>query len=110
MKTVTPTLLKILTLLGLFSIVIPISIIGLWMHSCNLGADQADRVSIFNSYFPDFLHGTYSTTLLSIVFCVIAIILSIICLKTSKRLWKIINIVVIVISGLLLFLNMFSLM
>ena len=110
MKTLTPRLLKILTFIGLFCIVIPISILGLWIHAFNSGDNQADRVSIFNAYFPEFMHGRYSTTLLSIAFCISAVILSIICLKSSKKLWKIINIAILVISSLLLLLNLFSMM
>jgi len=96
--------------MGLFCLVIPFSIVGIWVHAFNLGDNQAERVSIFNNYFPDFLHGIYSTTLLSLAFCVIAIILSIICLKVSGKLWKILNIAILVISISLFLLNLISMM
>jgi hypothetical protein len=110
MKPLTPKLLKILTFMGLFCLVIPFSIVGIWVHAFNLGDNQAERISIFNTYFPDFLHGIYSTTLVSIVFCVAAIILSIICLKVSGKLWKILNIAILVISISLFLLNLISMM
>jgi hypothetical protein len=96
--------------MGLFCLFIPFSIIGLWMRAFNLGDNQADRVSIFNNFFPDFLRGKYSTTLLSIAFCIAAIFLSIICLKLSEKLWKFLNIAVLVISISLFLLNLFSMM
>ena len=110
MKPLTPKLLKILTFIGLICLSIPLSIIGLWVHAFNLGDNQINRVEIFNTYFPDFLHGIYSTTLLSIAFCIVAIVLSSICLRLSEKLWKILNIVILVISISLLLLNLFSMM
>ena len=110
MKPMIPKLSKILTFIGLFCLLIPFSIVGLWVHAFNLGDNQTDRVNTFNTYFPDFLHGIYSTTLLSIAFCVAAIILSIICLKVSEKLWKILNIAILVISISLILLNLFSMM
>jgi len=110
MKPLTPKLLKILTFIGLFCLSIPLIIIGLWVHAFNLGDNQNNRVEIFNTYFPDFLHGIYSTTLLSIAFCVAAIILSIICLKVSEKMWKILNIAILVISISLFLFNIFSMM
>jgi hypothetical protein len=110
MKPLNSKRLKILTLTGFICLIIPILILGIWIHSFSSGDNQASRVNIFNTYFPEFLHGIYRTTLLSIAFCIIAIFLGMICLKITGRLWKILNIFILIISIALLFLNLFSLM
>lgn len=105
----TPKFLKILTFAGLLCISIPILIEGLWIHAFNLGDSQANSVAIFNSYFPEFLHGRYVTAYLSIVFCILAIIISSINLKSSGKIWKV-NMIILVSGSLLLFLNLFQMM
>ena len=110
MKTSNQRNLKILTFVGLFCISIPILILGLWSHAVNLGANHAERQRIFYSYFPDFLNGRYDSTYLSLVFCVLAIILSSICLKLSRKIWKLLNIIILFISILLLLFNFWGLM
>jgi hypothetical protein len=108
-RHLTPQLMKILTVVGLLCLTVPVSILGLWIHAFNSGDSQADSVAIFNSYFPDFLNGEYTVTYLSIVFCVLAIIVSIINLKSSGKIWKM-NMIILVFSSLLLFLNLFQMM
>ena len=109
-KTLTPQLLKILTFVGLLCLSVPLSILGLWIYAFNLGDSQTNRIAIFNSYFPNFLHGRFDTTYLSVAFCILAIILSSISLKLSGKLWKVLNIIILVFSILLLLLNLFSMM
>ena len=113
MKTSNPRLLKILTLLGLISLSIPLSIQILWIHVFNLGTNQAERVEIINSYFPAFLDGQFSLTYLSMVSMALgisAIILASFGLKLSGILWKTLNIIILIISSLLLLLNLWQLM
>jgi len=108
-RRLTPQLMKILTFMGLLCLFIPLSIMGLWIHAFNLGDSQANSVAIFNSYFPEFLHGRYATSYLCIVFCLLAIIISSINLKSSGKIWKV-NMIILVFSSLLLFLNLFQMM
>ena len=108
--TLTSPLLKLLTFLGVLFISIPILMQGLWIYVFNLADNQSDRVAILNSYFPEFLHGRYVTTYLGLAFCFSAIILSSISLKLSGKLWKTLNIIILIISSLLLLLNLFQLM
>ena len=103
-------LLKILTVSSLIFLSFPLLIYRLWIKAFNLGTSQSERVSIFNSYFPDSLQGRWDTTYLSISFCLLAIILSSICLKLSQKFWKILNIIILIFSSLLLLLNLFSMM
>jgi len=108
-RLLTPQLMKILTFMGLLCLFIPLSIMGLWIHAFNLGDSHANSVAIFNSYFPEFLHGRYATSYLCIVFCLLAIIISSINLKSSGKIWKV-NMIILVFSSLLLFLNLFQMM
>jgi hypothetical protein len=108
-RLLTPLLLKILTFMGLLCLSIPLTIMGLWIHAFNLGDSQANSVAIFNSYFPDFLHGRYATAYLSIVFCILVIIITSINLRSSGKIWKV-NKIILVLSSLLLFLNLFQMM
>lgn len=110
MRSLNKTQLKILTLVSLICLLIPFSIYGLWIYVFDLGTTQAERVAIFKDYFPGFLDGRWSTTLLSITFCVSAIIFSSISFKLSGKLWRSLNIVILIISSLLLLLNLFSMM
>jgi hypothetical protein len=109
-KTLSPVRLKILSLVGILCLSIPLSIMGLWIYCCKLEETQNERVSIFNSYFPGFLQGQYDSAFLSIAFCILAGALSIICLKLSGKLWRILNILNLALCGLLLLLNLFSMM
>ncbi len=110
MKSLNKIPFKISTLLSLICLLIPFSIYVLWIYVFGLGTTQAERVAIFKDYFPDFLNGRWSTTILSIIFCIIAIIFSSNNLKLSKKFWKILNVIILTISSLLLFLNLFSMM
>ena len=105
----TPRLLKLFTFLGLVCVSIPISIQGLWIYSANSYINQADRVATFNSFFPIFLHGRYTLNYLSIVFCIFAITISTINLKSLRTKWKV-NMIILVLGGLFLLLNLFQMM
>ena len=109
-KTLTQQKMRVYSLLGVFCVSIPISFIALWIHAANSAATHAESVALFKSYIPAFLHGRYSATLFNLVFCIAAIILSSVCLQTTAKLWKAINIIVLVSSILLLLLNIFQMM
>ncbi len=99
-----------MTFAGIICLAIPLSIYLLWISVYEMGLSQPEQVVIFKSYFPNFLHGRWNITYLGIVFSILAIIFSLKCLKTKNRVWKIINSIVLSISSLLLFLNLFSMM
>lgn len=110
MKNLTQRLLKILTFLGLLCLSIPLLILGLWIHAFDLGASQTTRVAIFNNYFPDFLHGRYNTSYLSLIFCLLTIIFGSISLKLKGILWKTLNLFILIFGSLLLLLNLWGMM
>jgi len=108
MKNLSQPQLKTLTFLSLICWFIPFSIYSLWIYAFSLGTTQTDRVSIFKDYFPDFLNGRWSLTLLSIAFCILAIILSALSKKVLSKSWKLLNSIILILSILLLALNVFS--
>ena len=110
MKSLNKTQLKIVTLVSFICLLVPYSIFGLWIYVIDLGTTHAARVTVFKDYFPDFLNGRWSTTLLSIFFCVLAIVFSRISIKLPGKPWKILNSVILILSCLLLGLNLFSMM
>lgn len=112
MKSLNHTQLKILTLVSLICLIIPSSILGLWIYvcACNVGTPQPETVAIFKDYFPNFLDGRWGTTLFSMIFCVSSIVFSGISLKLSGKLWKVLNTIIVIISSFILFLNLWSMM
>jgi len=104
-----PRLLKIFTFIGFICFSISLSILGLWIHSFNIGKNQGDPVEIFRSYFPAFLQRGYNTSYLSLFLCILAIIFTSLGLKSNDILWKV-NMIILVLSSLLLLLNLFQLM
>lgn len=71
MKISKKTQLKTATIIGFICLSIPLSVYALWISVFDLGTTQAERVALFKDYFPEFLHGRWDTTYLSIVFCIL---------------------------------------
>lgn len=109
-KALSPRLIKIFASVGLLSLSVPLSIFGLWIYVSGSEDTQLESVARFNTYFPDFLQGRYSTAYLSVGFCVLAIFLSISSLGLSGKLWKVLNMTTLIFSILLLMLNLFQMM
>jgi fumarate reductase subunit C len=105
-----PFRIKVLTFVGLFFLSVPLSIYGLWIYACNVGTTQPECVEIFNGFFPEFLHDRYDTSILSLVFCLIAIIISIIGICVSKKIWNKLNLITLVFSAILLMLNLIGIL
>jgi hypothetical protein len=110
MKAINQTRSKILTLISVICLFIPVIIYILWLHAINIGKTQKESVIVFRDYFPDFLNGRYDTTIISIIFSFIAVILTAKNLNDSKRLWRFLNIIVLGLGSILLFLNFFSIL
>ena len=110
MKTLDQRTLKLLTFLALLASSVPITITVLWFKAFNLGSTQAERVAIFYTYLPEFLHGRWNATYLSILFCIFAIILSAKSMGSPGRWLRALNILILAVSCGLLCLNLFSMM
>ena len=102
--------LKLLTGISFILILMPILLYALWIYSFNSQSNQADRVKMYQSYFPDFLKGRYTISLISLVLCLLGIILSTVTGSRTTSLLKAINIIVLIAGILVGGLYLFSLM
>src|SRR6187397_1676368 len=102
--------LKLLTGISFILILIPILLFVLWNYCFNSQSNQADRVKMYNSYFPEFLNGRYTISLISLLLCFLGIILSSIYFHRRTSLLKFINIIILVAGILTMVLYLFSLM
>ena|SRR5690554_3085235 len=109
MTTVNTHRLELMTILGLFCFLVPLTVQLLWIQAFSHGANQPERVEIFLGYFPTFL-GLTGITILEIVLCIVAIVISIRCLRQSNILWKLVSVVTIVGCTLILLLTLFGLL
>ncbi len=102
--------LKIATVLGALCLFFPVLIIGLWIHAFNLGTTQTERVEIFTNYFPGFLHGRFTHTLVSMAFCILSIVLCRMGMKLPEKSWRALNSFSLVLAALILLMNLFEMM
>ncbi len=108
MITINNRGIKLRTSLSLLLLIFPLTTFYLWIHAFNQGTNQRERVDLYQSYLP-FLNLT-GITILSMVCCVGAIILSALCLKLNNMGWRILNILIILVSSLKLLLTLWGLM
>jgi hypothetical protein len=97
-------------LVGLIIFFIPITLFLLWIHACNQTSGYPENVDVYQGYFPVFLRGRFTITILSIVLCLIAVSLNTRNLHTSHTFLRAVSWFVIIAGGLLGFLNLFSMM
>jgi len=102
--------LKLLTGISFISILIPLLFWVLWIYCFNSKSNQADRVEMYNSYFPEFLNGRYTISLISLLLCFLGIILSAIYWRKKTLLLKSITLISLIAGILLMILSLFSLM
>ena len=98
------------TLLALFFVGISILMLALWIHASGLGDTQMEKVAIYYSYLPNFMHNRFASALISMLCCVAAIILSYTNMQTSSILLKVPKFIILIVASCLFALNLFSLM
>jgi uncharacterized membrane protein len=101
---------RIFTLISFVLILIPIIIWGLWIHSYNSQDNQADRLKMFLQYFPEFLEGQYTLSLISILLCILGILFSSIAWTYKSKLLKFLSVLIMIGAGLTLLLTLFTLL
>lgn len=109
MKTWSQRTLVYLSLSSLLFMVMAVTIDLIWIRSFNAGSSQPERVELFLQNFPSFF-SLSAISNLKVLLCLMAIILSSISLKLKGIKWKILNISILVISGLGFIFSMFTLM
>jgi len=101
---------KILALTGTIIFLVPVTFLVLWIHAFYQPGSFADRVNMYLSYFPAFLRGPMTISLLSIVLCMVAVGLNAINLANENKLMKAVSLFIVIAGSLLGFLNLFSMM
>jgi len=101
---------NILRYLGLVFLVIPATIMGLWMYAAGQGSTQAERVAVFHGYLPAFLHPYNVTSLLSLACCILAVVFSAISFSSDSGARRVVSLMVIIVGSLLFLLNLFGMM
>lgn len=101
--------IRIASVLGAVFVAVPLGLYLLWIKATDMGNTQAARVAAYDAMLPAWMHGRGSTYL-GIVCCILALHLSIQGLKLEKAGWNLLNRTVMIISILLLFLNLWTLM
>ena len=100
----------LLTGVSLLSILIPVLIWGLWIHSYYSNDNYEDRLKMYLQYFPEGLRGQYTLSLPAIGLCSIGMVLSTINLNGATTLHRAVSAVIIVCGGLTLMLKLFTLL
>lgn len=101
---------KLAALIGLVIFSVPLVLFLLWIHACNQTSGYPENVHLYDSYFPKFLTGRFTTTILSIVLCIVAVGLNVRNLDNSNKFLRVVSWFVVVAGGLLGALNLFSMM
>ena len=102
--------LRLLTAVSFVFILVPILFYAVWIYCFNSQTNQADRVKMYNSYFPEFLNGRYTISLVSLLLCISGILLSSIYWHQRTSLLKYSSMAILVAGGLMMSLYLFSLM
>src|SRR5436190_22490031 len=102
--------LKLATGISVVAILLPMLSWALWIYCFNSYDNQAERVKIYKSLFPEFLQGRYSISLISLLLCFLAIILASIYWNKRTPVLKTISNLVFIFAGLMVLLALFSLM
>ncbi|MFA7273698.1 MAG: hypothetical protein WC044_07505 [Crocinitomicaceae bacterium] len=93
---------KIFTALSLTCLLIPLSLLALWIHVFEKSTIQTERIEYFNAYLPRFLENPKVATVVCILFCLLAITFSTIGLKSRNLFGWIIQLFITALSILLL--------
>lgn len=102
--------LKAFSLAGIFLGSIPVVLFVLWIYANSITEGYPDNVELFNSYFPTWLQGRWSTTYLSLVCCVLCMTACGIGLQLKIRGWRVVNRIFVIIAAFMMCLNLWSMM
>ena len=89
---------------------LPVYFDALWLYACDHANGYPEDVELYKSYLPPLLRGRFTTIILSFILCTTAFTLNIGNLKSTNRVLKIVSWLIVIVSGILGFLNLFSMM
>jgi hypothetical protein len=95
---------------GMLFFLIPLGYTLLWIWIFNMYGSHADRVAQFTKFLPPFFKYPGRATLLFILFCIIAIVLSATSMKYEKPLMKNLSLLTVILSSLMILWLLFTMM
>ena|SRR5436190_22371096 len=111
-KTHSHQIYNVLSIAGLILLLISIFIWTLWIvtFDSNPSASQAEKVKILSSYFPPFLRSISSISLTVLASTAGSILFTLVGRTGANNLFRVVGLVVIIVAGVLLLLQLFSML
>ncbi|HEX5154901.1 MAG TPA: hypothetical protein VFW07_25825 [Parafilimonas sp.] len=99
-------------LLSIFFFIVPALIWILWIYvfETNSTASYEEKVKIYNSFLPEFMHNDTHLSLTVLISLVAAIVFASLSMRKAPALYKAIGVIIIIISLLIMLLQLFSMM
>jgi hypothetical protein len=112
MSTSSTNRIKIYSLLSKLFLLVPLALWGLWIYISqrDINSTLYENQAKFDSLLPGFMRSNMNFFLIIVLFCVISMVLAAICLKVKSESSKAINIIVISIAGLMILMQLFSML
>jgi len=101
---------KWLTGLSILLFAVPLYFFILWIYCFEQAETQTARKNLFDSMVPEFLNGRYHTVYMGLFCGICAIVISSFVVTQSVKVWRVINILVVIFSLILVGINLMSLM
>jgi len=98
------------SLTGAFLLLIPLSLLGMWFYACSQTNDYITAQQFYTDQLPAFLQPRYATSLVSLPFCVIAVLINIHYVHAAQGWIKWLSRIVVILGVLLAFANLWSMM
>jgi hypothetical protein len=86
---------------------VPVSLFGLWIYVSNVTNGYPQNVELFVSYLPSSIGNAIRATVVSLLCCLMAALLSIPGLKSPRPSLKVLALAVLIVVSGLAFLNLF---
>lgn len=99
-----------MTLASIAFVFIPLLLMIFWFNAASIGENHDERMIIFNSFLPEVLTAHGRASMLSIILCLCSLFFSLSSLKSKKIAMRMVNLILTALAGILLLMNIWSLM
>jgi hypothetical protein len=89
---------------------LPVYLFVLWIEANTYTNGYPANQQLYEQWLPGFLKGRYASSFYGFLFASAALLLSIFCTRTANKYLRAIAILLIIISGLMAFANLWSMM
>lgn len=99
-----------MTLASIAFVFIPVLLMIFWFNASSIGENHEDKMNLFNSFLPEVLTPHGRASMLSIILCLCSLFFSLRSLNSKKITMRIVNLILTTLAGVLLLMNIWSLM